>query len=366
MSTLFRTSLVLALVSPLAAQPPGNRDRGSDRSSRPLTARQRAEQQRLHDRIVEEFILYDIGQVKDPAAIARIKKRFGALRADAIPSLVRGLNYSARRQYSCPITAISGKLSTIISRTDDPEALQYILRNLTRQAGNYTASVQAVHRRAEQRFAKTMGHREAQNQLQRRKAEGRRKLAYVPGQKLTDLPRRQPAGGAESGRGLPELTVKDNARNLGNALADAGKGTKPTRRGPRSGTLELRKLELDDLVGKLSEAENRTLAVKELYRRASTGKREAVARHWEAVRGVMTTGNPTARQTAARLLGQLRVEDAVPALIDRIEDPDAGVRSAATTALTRITRQLFGPAEGASPEQVATAVANWRRWWAAR
>ena len=57
---------------------------------------------------------------------------------------------------------------------------------------------------------------------------------------------------------------------------------------------------------------------------------------------------------------------AVPALIDRLEDPDPVVRLSAHEGLRRRTGRDFGFLPWAEPADRQQAVARWRSWWAAR
>ena len=100
-----------------------------------------------------------------------------------------------------------------------------------------------------------------------------------------------------------------------------------------------------------------------MYRRASQGEEKSIEEHAAAIRKCLTDGDDASREIAARLLGLIRNQPAVPALIDALEDSNPQVRSSAATALTRITRQLFGPSDNATPEERKQAVARWRDWW---
>lgn len=57
---------------------------------------------------------------------------------------------------------------------------------------------------------------------------------------------------------------------------------------------------------------------------------------------------------------------AVPALIDRLNDPDRVVRMASSDALKARTGRDFGFLPWAPPEERAQAVERWRAWWKQR
>jgi HEAT repeat protein len=82
-----------------------------------------------------------------------------------------------------------------------------------------------------------------------------------------------------------------------------------------------------------------------------------------------------ARREAARVLGDFRMQEAVPALVDALEDADSAVRSQAWSSLMRTLPALFpyrrfdlnglGYAASAPAPARAKAVAALRAWWAA-
>jgi len=81
-----------------------------------------------------------------------------------------------------------------------------------------------------------------------------------------------------------------------------------------------------------------------------------------AVKG-LADPEESVRYQAALLARSLVVAEAVPALVDRLEDPSAAVRAAAADALRRITGKDFGfdplePLEGRRAE----AVHRWKEW----
>jgi hypothetical protein len=70
------------------------------------------------------------------------------------------------------------------------------------------------------------------------------------------------------------------------------------------------------------------------------------------------------KMAAARKLGDLGSLSAVDALIDTLEDPESGVRSAALAALQTLTKKDFGfDANDPDPAERARRVKAWREWW---
>jgi hypothetical protein len=59
-------------------------------------------------------------------------------------------------------------------------------------------------------------------------------------------------------------------------------------------------------------------------------------------------------------------QQAIPALISKLDDSDAVVRLAAIEELRRRTGKDFGYAPWADDSERAPSVAAWRSWWQAR
>jgi hypothetical protein len=77
------------------------------------------EREVLYDAVVQRFILYDIGRLRERKAALD----FEALGPDAIRALVRGLNQSATLEASCPVVSISDKLGRLLATCNDPDLL---------------------------------------------------------------------------------------------------------------------------------------------------------------------------------------------------------------------------------------------------
>jgi hypothetical protein len=93
---------------------------------RPLTPESLDPEQRELDRIVDNFIAYDVGQLRG-AAGAQARQRFAQLGPEAIPALVRGLNKSAGIHASCPVGVIASKLMSTLQSANDPSLRQYAI-----------------------------------------------------------------------------------------------------------------------------------------------------------------------------------------------------------------------------------------------
>ena len=88
-------------------------------------------EQLRYDKVVDDFIQYDIGKLRGKAGQAA-RKRFMSLGVDSIPALVRGLNKSAGIHASCPVGVIAGKLIQMLRGASDPSMRQYAVDNIGR------------------------------------------------------------------------------------------------------------------------------------------------------------------------------------------------------------------------------------------
>ena len=310
-----------------------------------------------YDQIVAAFIEYDIGKIRDPRAIEQIKARFNGLKTDdAVPALVRGMNRSTRMRASCPITALAGKLRSILSDSKDADIGAHVLRNLEeREVPGYTQHIRGVFDAAEKQVLRVKGKEYLNHQFERRAEQDQQRLAYVPGLKLTDLAPRNTAA----------TRVEADVSAKGDSASDAGPAAGRTiaRRTAAATVPDARRRSLAELVDGLRDKASQASVLEELHRRAGAADAQQIVPHSDAIAGVLKDGDDKARESAARLLGLIRSESAVPKLIGALEDPNASVRSASVTALTRTTRQLFGPKDNATPEETRQAIARWREWW---
>ena len=96
--------------------------------AQPLTVESRALAQQ-YDRVIEDFIDYDLGQLRGRAGWAA-RDRLMALGPDAVPALVRGLNRSAAIHASCPVGVLAGKLMQVLRESGDPTWKQFAVDHL--------------------------------------------------------------------------------------------------------------------------------------------------------------------------------------------------------------------------------------------
>ncbi len=69
------------------------------------------------------------------------------------------------------------------------------------------------------------------------------------------------------------------------------------------------------------------------------------------------------RRAAALGLAMRESKEHVADLIDLLADPVEAVSLGARAALKELTGKDFGPSAGATAEQKARALAEWRAWW---
>ncbi|HEX5446783.1 MAG TPA: hypothetical protein VFW87_23395 [Pirellulales bacterium] len=93
------------------------------------TPRPAAANQQPYVEVVDRFIEADLGRLTRPQADLA-KHDFDRLTPAAIPSLVYGLNKSAKIHASCPVAVLTFKLDMALRKNRDPELLQYALDNL--------------------------------------------------------------------------------------------------------------------------------------------------------------------------------------------------------------------------------------------
>jgi hypothetical protein len=331
------------------------RQPGESASSQQNGLRSDKSDEASYEKIVNDFIRFDIGQVRDPVAAEHIKARFSSMRSeDSVPALVRGLNASTRLRASCPITALSGKLRSIASSSKNPDVGTFILQNLERNnVGPYTFHLNSVFDAAENQVARTMGNGLAEQQFKRRAEEGLQRLAFTPGLKITDIPERDAA----------EVSARTAAREKRRVEIKKGAAPSSDESGATAPAADMSRLGMAELVDRLSERGVQSKILVELSRRAAAGEEQNVLDATDSIVQCLTNGDDLARESAARLLGLVRSQRAVPTLIDALDDKSPKVRSAAATALARTTRQLFGPNDDASPEERLIAIHRWREWW---
>jgi hypothetical protein len=326
--------LLLALV--LADDPPA-----SSRAHKPnpfapsIPELTDAEEKKL-DEIIDRFIRYDSGEVQSPEA-RRAYQELQKLEPKAIPALIRGLNRAAKLDYSCPAVTIARKLSQMFRSSRDPELLEYARENIG------AGVTQSTHMGVLKDLRMTC--------LMRKRSLTRMGItAYVPTGSADDpAVTLQPSEGDEFRRmGLSQLIVsvgQERGERLRFALTELGR---------RNG---------EGVIGALGasatsyEGDVRRLAKDLLQRQLSKLSETALQKQ-------LSDDHVEVRSMAAYVIGHrgLHLESA---LIDLLEDENAGVRQSARRALVKLAHgEDFGPRPNSDENERHEAKRQWRDWLA--
>ncbi len=117
------STLPLTLALLLAAGPDGKKPRDPSPYAPSLPLLTDEEERKLDD-VIERFIRQDVGVLKGDEAKKALRD-FAALKAEAIPALIRGVNRAAKIEHSCPCVVIAKKLDRLLMASDDRELLQF-------------------------------------------------------------------------------------------------------------------------------------------------------------------------------------------------------------------------------------------------
>jgi hypothetical protein len=312
------TSTLLMLALLLAAEPDRPADKtppkrsGIAPSLKPVTA----EEEDRFDEIVNRLILSDIGRLRGEAA-RKATKEFDALPPEAVPALIRGLNRSAKSNYSCPVLLISKKLWKILVSSDDQELLQFARDEIgadvgrSRHAGNLNDLKVKIMLR--------------QNYLARIAPPKPKGLAALT---TVALARRANSERGPQLRGILTELAKRTGKEVMPALAFAASSYDRE-------TQKLGRDLLDEHLGKQSAS-------------------QVVER--------LDDDSPEIRRSAVRVVGA-KHPDFLSRVIDRLTDDDAGVRAEARAVLVKLGKgKDFGPAADDARAEQREAQRKWRDW----
>jgi hypothetical protein len=316
------TLLTLALLAGAAGEPAAptkGKPRPRSDIAPSLPQLTKAEEEKL-DEIVDRFILADSGKLRGAAAKEAIKA-FNALKPEAIPALIRGLNKAARIEHSCPVTTIAKKLERMLMASEDAKLLDYARDEIGADIGRtrHAAMVQGL------RFRVTM----RMNALARRPPpppKAPRSMSTGELVKAVSTLR-----GPRLKAALTELEGRKGKEVLGGLSLAAGSYDRDTQK--------LGRALLDKHLGRLKA---------------------------DAVKARLTDELPEVRRAAIRAIAA-KHSDLAGAIIDRVTDDNAGVRAEARQALVKLSGGTdHGPAPGATKAQREQAQRQWRAWWARR
>lgn len=331
--TLLSLPLCLAVALLAAAAHPAASAAGDDDTEKKprkpsgiapsLPALTRAEEDKLDD-IIDRFIRADTGRLRGAEGRAAIRE-FEALKMEAVPALIRGLNRAAKMNQSCPVLMISKKLDRLLSSSNDMELLQYARDEIGAGVGRVKYSGNLANLRV-----KCMLRRNA--------------LARTATTTTARPPLKGPAG----------LTTASLVKAAGTASGDELKGI-VTELAKRDG-----KGVLDAIATVAGSSEGD----------AQKAGREALDAHlgrqsMSAVKEALAGGSPEVRRAAVRVAAGKHAEHLVFDVIAVLTDRHGDVRAEARRALKKLAKDEkdFGPADDATAAQQREAQKKWRDWW---
>ncbi|MGF1579775.1 MAG: hypothetical protein ACFCD0_10465 [Gemmataceae bacterium] len=145
------------ILLPFNNQPENNGDAKAKDDENPTDLKRKQEPpEAIRTRnIVARFILADIGRIRGAEA-ANVHLQFNALGVESIPFMVEGVNTAAEMRASCPIIALQGRLTGLISQCDDAYMLEQAQQNLGQgvRSGQWSRQVQNLRQACKTRLSK--------------------------------------------------------------------------------------------------------------------------------------------------------------------------------------------------------------------
>jgi hypothetical protein len=315
-STLLTLTLVLFAAEPEKTDKPPRKPSGVAPSLPALT---REEEDKL-DGIVNRLIDSDIGRLRGEEARKAVKE-FEALKPEAIPALIRGLNRSAKLSHSCPVLLISKKLQSMLMASNDQQLLEFARDEIGAGVGRtrYSSTLQDLRVKCMLR----------KNHLARLAPPPPKGIAAISTPELAKL--------TNSERG-PRLNVilKELAKRTGKEVVPA------LAFAAESYEKDIQKL-------------GRELLDSHLARQSSSQVLEK-----------LDDDSAEVRKSAIRVIGS-KHPDYLDRVIDRIVDDSADVRAVARAVLVKAARgEDFGPEEKADKDGQRGSQSKWRDWWKRR
>jgi hypothetical protein len=314
--------LTLALAVPAAGDDPI--DKAVPRRPSPLAPSlpelTREEEEKL-DRIIDRFMLYDIGRLQGEDARMALRD-FQKLGPEAIPALIRGLNRAAMIEHSCPVVVIAQKLQKLLLASDDMELLQLARDEIGAGVGRSRHATVLN----DLKFKVTM----------RKNLVARRSPA--------EQPRKSRAAAAMTNAELAEAASTERGPRLKQVLTELEK-----RKGP------------EVLAGLATATSSSDRDTQDLARDLLDSHLRRQPE--EVVKQKLKDTHAEVRQSAARVVAA-RLPNLGGEVIDLLVDDVPAVRAAARQALILLSRgEDFGPEAGADKASCAEAQKKWRSWW---
>lgn len=285
-----------------------------------LPALTKEEEKKIED-VIDRFILADTGRLRGEDAKKAIKE-FEKLGPESIPALIRGLNESAQRSYSCPILMITKKLTRFLDSSTDTILLEYARDEIG--AG-----------------LKGVKHAGVLQDLRTRIMLRKNAVIRVHGVTRFNNPPRSAASMTTA-----ELTKALSSARGGSFRAIVQELSR------RSG-----KEALQGLVEAAAHKDPDSRKIGREFLDAHVGKL-----HPSGLLEKFTDDRVEVRLSAIRVGSKQRSN--IPSLIERLIDENADVRAEARAALKKHSKtEDFGPAPDASIGEQRIAQKKWQEWW---
>jgi hypothetical protein len=315
-------SLTLAVLA--AGEPPAETKPRRPSPLAPSLPELTKEEEEQLDKIIERFMLADIGVLGGDEAKAAVRD-FKKLGSEAIPALVRGVNRAAAIQHSCPVVVIADKLRSLLSSSEDRVLLEFVHDSIGAGVGptHHWRTLQNL------RFEMTL----RKNQLARQQSMPPRAVASGP---------KAPA--SMSTTELAAAAVKERGSRLQMMLTELER-----RRG---------KEVLAGFAAAIANTDSQGAEwARDLLDKHLTRQNDAF------LKARLKDEETEVRQAAVRVVAAKRPKLGRD-VIDMIADEDRAVRAAARQALVLLSKgQDFGPEPEADKGEQAEAQKKWRTWW---
>lgn len=305
---------ILGIANALAADPAGE---SKVHPFAPSLAQLSEEEEARIDRVIDRFMLYDIGKLRGEEGKSALRD-FDKLSADAIPALIRGLNRAARIEHSCPATVIAKKLHRMLMGSQDTDLLEFARDEIGSGVGRsrHQAIIQDL------RVACMI----------RKNGLLRAGIGPIKPIRTLTTPELAAAAGKEQGPRLKEALAVLEQRKGPEVLQGLARATANP----------------DKEVQQLA----RELLDRHLYRQPV-----------EAVKKGLKHENPEVRRSAVRLVAA-RAPALAGDLVDMLADMDAEVRKLAHDTLVIFNKGVdLGPAADSSQVEIGKSQEKWRNWW---
>ncbi len=282
-----------------------------------LTAEERAR----YEKIVNNFILYDIGQLKG-AAGQKALEEFNTLGPEATFVLIEGLNRAAEMKSSCPAVIIGRKLARILNSTTDRQLLLFARENI----GAGVVAKRHMGTIKDLKLACIL----RTSYLKRNGIADTRYGEKSP-QKMS-VAELIAATHGEKGTRLEQFLMELERRAAPKVIAALGAHMRHK----------------DKQIQTLSQ----NLLLKHLYRQPVNTLKET-----------LKDDLPEVRAVGAYLIGYKSLPWGSE-LIQLLNDQSPMVRQSARGSLVRLSRGLdFGPRPNSSDTERQFAIRNWSQWW---